>query len=90
MVTDAIMKWFGDLFASLMGAFPAVPVPDWLSAMTGVAGTVFGAANSMGVWFPTGLAVTVVGTLIATWGIAFVINGARIALSLFTGGGGGL
>lgn len=88
MITEAILLFFGSIFDWLLGALPTVEAPDWFSNVSAVAGTVFGYANSMGAWFPTALAFTVAGTLVATWLIAFGIKAARLVLSLFTGGGG--
>lgn len=82
------MGFFVSLFDWLLGTLPEVQVPEWLNSASSMAGTVFGFANSMGVWFPTGLAMTVAGALIATWTIAFGIKAVRVVLSLFTGGGG--
>lgn len=88
MVTDAIIEWLGGVMDGLLGVFPTVEVPDWLESLSSVTGLVFGYANSMGVWFPAGLAATVAGAIIAAWLIAFTIKGLRIVVSHFTGGGG--
>jgi len=88
MITDAIINFFGGIFDWLLGTLPTVAVPDWLNSASSMAGTVFGFANSMGVWFPTGLAFTIAGTLVATWLIAGGVHVGRMVLSLFTGGGG--
>jgi hypothetical protein len=88
MITDAIMTFFGGIFTWLLGSMPQVQVPDWLNATSGMVGTVFGYATSMGVWFPSGLAVTIAGTLLAVWLVSLGIKVARMVLSLFTGGGG--
>jgi hypothetical protein len=88
MVTEAIFGFFVNLFDWLLGTLPEVQVPDWLNATSAAAGTVFGYAQSMGVWFPSGLALTVVGTLMGIWVVSFGIKVARMILSLFTAGGG--
>lgn len=88
MVTDALIEWLGGVMDGLLGVFPVVEVPAWLASTSAVTGLVFGYANSMGVWFPAGLAATVAGAIIAAWGVAFAIKGTRIAVSHFTGGGG--
>lgn len=88
MITDAIMDFFAGLFDWLMGTLPEVQVPEWLNSTSAMAGTVFGYANSMGVWFPSALALAVVGTLVTVWLVALGIKLARLVLSLFTGGGG--
>lgn len=88
MITEALLNFFASIFDWLLGSLPTIEAPEWLSSISSVAGTVFGYANSMGAWFPTGLAFAVAGTLVATWLIAFGIKAARLVLSLFTGGGG--
>lgn len=88
MISDFFIDLIGGIFDFMLGGIPTVGVPDWMTGISGVAGTVFGYANSMGVWFPTGLAFTVMAALVAAWGIAFGIHVARMVVSLFTGGGG--
>lgn len=88
MISDAFINFFGGIFDWILGTMPEVQVPDWLNSASAMAGTVFGYASSMGVWFPTGLAVTVAGTLITVWLVSLGIKVGRMVLSLFTGGGG--
>lgn len=88
MVTDAIITFFGTVFEWLLGTMPEIQVPEWLNSTSGMVGTVFGYASSMGVWFPSGLAVAVAGTLLSVWLVSLGIKVARMVLSLFTGGGG--
>lgn len=88
MVTDAIITFFGGVFEWLLGTMPEVQVPDWLNSTSGMVGTVFGYATSMGVWFPSGLALAVAGTLLTVWLVSLGIKIGRMVLSLFTGGGG--
>ena len=88
MITDAILQFITDIFDWLLGTLPHVEVPTWLSSVSSFAGTVFGYANSMGVWFPSALVFTVVGTLLGVWLISYGIHVLRMIVSLFSGGGG--
>lgn len=88
MITDALIQLLGTVVHGLLSVLPHVSAPGWLSASDGAVSTVFQYADSMGVWFPTGLAVTVLGALLATWGVGFAIKGVRIVLSFLTLGGG--
>jgi hypothetical protein len=67
-----------------------VETPEWLDAGSSMVGTVFGYADSMSVWFPSALAFTVGGTLIAVWLVGFLVNSFRMIVSLISGGGGSL
>lgn len=88
MITDFLIEFFGNMFEAVLGVFPTVQVPDWLNSASAMMGTVFGYASSMGVWFPSGLLVTVMGALVLTWGIGYGIHVVRMVASMFTGGGG--
>lgn len=87
MITLALLKLLAWIFGLLFSLFPTISVPDWLS-ISGPVGSVFGAAGSMGVWFPVQLVATVLATLLVVWGSSFLIKAARMVVSLFTGGGG--
>lgn len=88
MISDFFINFFGGIFDWAFAGVPEVQVPDWLNSAASMGGTVFGYANSMGVWFPSALAMTVAGTLVATWLISSGIHIARMVISHFTGGGG--
>ena len=88
MITDAILSFFGGILHTIMSALPVIQVPGWLASGSGAVSTVFGFVGSMGVWFPGGLALSVIGALLAVWLVGFGIKIARIVISLFTFGGG--
>jgi hypothetical protein len=87
VITGAILSMLATVFGALISVLPGIPVPSWLNA-SGPIGTVFADAGTMGVWFPVGLIVTVLTSLLAIWLLAFGVKAARIVVSLFTGGGG--
>lgn len=87
MIVAAILAVGVYLLAFIVSFFPDVPVPGWLS-VDGVTGTVFQAASSMGVWFPGGLAITIILSVFAIKVVGLAIKIARMVLSLMTGGGG--
>lgn len=89
MITGAILNMIDTIVGAVLGILPSVPVPSFLSSAADAVGTVFDDANSMGVWFPTTLALSVLAVLIAVEGTAMTIKLARIVVSHLTGGGGG-
>lgn len=88
MITGAIMK-FGITLLGLVLTVVSLPdPPGWLYSAQDPIQTVFGAVGSMGVWFPGGVVITIIGGVFAARMVGLVIKIARMALSLFTGGGG--
>ena len=87
MITDALIGFFFNVIGALLDLLPHFTVPSWMSA-TGPMGTVFTYAGSMGAWFPTSLAVTVLLAILTAYGVGFAIKGVRIVASFFTLGGG--
>lgn len=88
MITDALLGFLKTCVHAVLGGLPHFAVPDWLTNTGGAVATVLGYANSLGVWFPGTLAVAVFGAVMAAWAVGFTIKVCRMALSLFTGGGG--
>lgn len=87
-----IVQWFMDGIAWLVhGVFsvmPAVAIPSWFIDSTTVMQGLFTNAQTMGVWVPIPLAITVATVLFASIMGGALIKLARIVLSLFTAGGG--
>lgn len=88
MVTDALIEWLTTVVVFILGGVPQVDPPGWLLSTSSAVGTVYGYADSMGAWFPVNLTVTVVGSILAAWGIGFAVKVIRIVASFFTAGGG--
>lgn len=88
MIAEWVLGAFGWLLHALLSVLPVVEVPSWLSGSDSAFSTVFSAAGSMGVWFPSTLVVTVLVGLLAIWLTAFGVKVVRMVLSLFTAGGG--
>jgi hypothetical protein len=88
MITNAVMSALASVVAAILGALPAVPVPSWLSGASDSFGKVFAFADSMSVWFPVPLALTVLAALMTIKLTAFGIKVLRIGISHVTGGGG--
>lgn len=88
MIGEWVLSIGGWLLSALCAALPVVTVPSWLSSSDSAFSTVFAAAGSMGVWFPSTLVVTVLTALLALWLVGFGIKLARMVLSLFAAGGG--
>lgn len=73
------------LFSLMLGSLQP---PAWLSGVSGQMSTLLGYGASMGAWVPWdvfGLAIAALGTCLA---ISFTLRIVRMAMSLFTGGGG--
>jgi hypothetical protein len=88
VITDLLLQFVGSVVGAVLGVIPSVPTPSWLSPDSGAMAKVFEFLDSMGVWFPVGLLMTV---LAAFYGIkltAFGIKIARIVVSFLTVGGG--
>ena len=88
MIANWVLGVGGWLLHTLLGALPVIPVPVWLTGNDSAFSTVFSAAGSMGVWFPSTLVVSVLSGLLVIWLASFVVKVARMVLSLFTAGGG--
>lgn len=88
MILDAVLSWLGGIVHGLLSVLPVVPVPGWINGLSGAMSSVFGTVSSMGVWFPGGLALSIILAVLAVWLVGLLINVARMVISLFTGGGG--
>jgi hypothetical protein len=87
VVTGWIVQRLAAVLHFIMGLLPVITVPSWLGT-SGPMGTIFQDAALMGVWFPMGLLVTVLGAVLAAWLVGFGIKLTRIVASFFTVGGG--
>lgn len=88
MITEWVLSVGQWLLHALLIALPTVTVPTWLSSNNSAFTSVFQAAGSMGVWFPTTLVVSVLAGVLALWVVGFGIKIVRIVASFFTAGGG--
>lgn len=88
MITEWVLGVGGWLLTALLAALPTVTVPTWLSGNDSAFSTVFSAAGSMGVWFPSTLVISVLTGVLALWLVGFGIKLVRIVASFFTAGGG--
>jgi hypothetical protein len=88
MITGLILSFLVLIVTTVLGVLPAVPVPSWLAGDDSALGQVFAFIDSMGVWFPTGLLMTVLAAYFSIKLTAFGIKVARIVASFLTGGGG--
>jgi hypothetical protein len=87
-----IVEWFLDLLVSLLEALlsviPSFDPPGWFTSSTSGFASVFGVAQSMGVWLPVNLGFVVVAAVLTCIVVGFGIKVARIAASFLTAGGG--
>jgi hypothetical protein len=88
MITEALMSVLSGFVNAVLGSLPVIPVPTWLSDLSGGVSTIAGYGAGLGVWMPVPLIVAVISTLLAAWLIAFGIKVARIVASFLTLGGG--
>lgn len=88
MVTDLLLGWLGALWSWLMGLFPVITPPDWLTGINAALTTVTSHIGGMGRWLPFGLLGGVLATFFAILAAGFVVKVVRIVASFFTAGGG--
>lgn len=88
MITEKILEWGASLLSFITGSVSVPDPPGWISATNSPIAVVFQAVGSMGVWFPAGVVITVIGAVFAARLVGLGIKAGRMVLSLFTGGGG--
>lgn len=89
MITEAILKFLGALGTFLLGLLPTVTLPAWLtSASSTLADAVAFIPLAASNWFPLQAIGHGITFILACSAIALGIRFARIAVSMFTGGGG--
>jgi hypothetical protein len=88
VITQKLLEFAVFLLELVVGAVPIPQPPEWLAAPSGAVATVFQGAASLGVWFPTGLVLTVLAGVLAIRVSGLGIKIGRMVLSLVTGGGG--
>lgn len=88
MITQLIVNALAALFTAIIGLFPQVPVPGWVSSGQSSIASVVTAAQGFDNWLPVGLMFNVVGVVIAARLVGYSIKGIRILASFLTAGGG--
>lgn len=88
MVTDAILHALGSFVAWVLGLFPTITLPDWLTTVTDFIASVVTGALQLGNWIPWPLVGLAFVFVWLSFGIAFAIRVGRIVASFFTAGGG--
>lgn len=89
-----IIKWIVDAFTIVLGGILSgigslVPSPPgWVTSGMGQLANVYEKAGEFDHWIPVGLALTIVGWLLAAQIIAAVMRLTRVAISYVTLGGG--
>jgi hypothetical protein len=87
VIVDAILTFIAGLFDLMFGWFEVPDPPDWMRNPSAIQ-VVFQAIGSMGVWFPTGTVILIIGGVFAARMVGLGIKAGRMALSLLSGGGG--
>lgn len=88
MITDFLLDILFWIIRMLVALLPDIELPGWVQDISSMGAEVFETANSMGVWFPWALILTVVTAVLAAAGIGFGIKVVRMVISHVTGGGG--
>lgn len=88
MVTDALLALLQALWSALLGTIPTPGDASWVNSVGDGIAWLTVTLGSLGSWLPFGIIAGVVGSLMAAWLIAGGIVIVRMAVSLFTGGGG--
>lgn len=88
MIVDFILDLLFMIVRGLIALLPDVQLPGWVTDISGMGAEVFATANSMGVWFPWGVIITVVTAVLAAAVMGFGVKIVRMVISHVTGGGG--
>lgn len=88
MITEAIIGVLAGLLTFVIGLFPEVERPDWLDSVVTTIADGLQSASHYGQWIPLGAVGGSIAFVLACFAAAFAIRVVRMALSLFTGGGG--
>lgn len=88
MITGWILDLIADLWEAIIGGIPTPSEDSWLSDIGGAVAWVVNSLAGLGAWLPFPVIGAVLVTLGTVWGIGVGIRIGRLALSLFTGGGG--
>lgn len=88
MITSWILDLIADAWEAFLGAIPTPSAESWLADIGGAVGWLSSSLSGLGAWLPFALIGSILGTLGVVWGVAVGIRIGRLALSLFTGGGG--
>lgn len=87
-----IVQWLFDalttVLAFLLGLFPTITLPSWVDTATSYVQQGVAFANGWGAWVPLAAVRNSLLFLLLVGGVVFSVRVFRIALSLFTGGGG--
>ena len=87
-----IVQWgigiVSGIVAWVVGLFPTIAPPSWLTDANSSLATAAGYVGSMGTWVPVPLVITVAGAVLACWVVGFGIKVVRILLSFLLAGGG--
>jgi len=88
MVTEWLLGVLGTLVRGLLSVLPDFDPPAWFSDSGGLFASIFGVADSMGVWLPVELGFTVAVAVLGCLVVGFGIKLVRIVASFATAGGG--
>ena len=88
MITEWLLGLLGTLVRGLLSALPTFDPPSWFSDSGGLFASIFGVADSMGVWLPVTLGFTVLVAVLGCVVVGFAIKAVRIVASFATAGGG--
>ncbi len=84
------MKFLGALLSFLLGLLPTVSAPDWLASAPGTLANAIGFIPAIASnWYPVQALAHGVLFILGCMAVAFAVRFTRMAVSVFTGGGGG-
>lgn len=88
MVTKAIVDALGAFIGFLLDLLPSFSLPSWVDSIHdyAVSGVTF--ASGFAAWVPLTAIRNAFIFLLAVGTAAFLVRGARVLISLFSGGGG--
>ncbi len=92
MITDLILAVLTAPVVWLLDNVPSFSWPTWMtgSDLATKAGSVAGNVQALDNWIPVGDLALAATLVLAVWAFSLVVQGLRMVVSLFSGGGGSL
>lgn len=88
MITQAILSALIGLGTFVVGLFPTVAMPAWVTTLATTIGDGVTQVSQLGHWLPLGALGNVAVFILTVWTAALLVRFLRMALSVMTGGGG--
>lgn len=88
MIVEAFITVAMKVAGFFVGLLGTAQAPSWINSMSGQIADLVNLGSSVGAWVPWSHVGIALAALLAAVAASFLVRVARIAVSLFTGGGG--